>query len=631
MKLKIIALTLSVSVCTSVFAQNAPTSSSQAIETISISGARTPIAKAFVAGAISVIDTPQIEASGALSLTDLLRTVPSVNISQSGPTGTLSEIRFRGSESNHILVMLDGVEINDLGQGGLIDLSHLMLANISRIEILRGPQSALWGSSAVAGIINITSKEPEQHGAGNIGLSYGNKQSSKVQASYGNRLDKWRYSISASHFDTRGENIARTGNEVDGYKNTTGYAKLGYEFSAYNSFSANLRLVDYISDFDSTDFNTGFISDADNVSNGEQMSVGLNWDYSFQDSIWSQRLSYQYSEQENQNFSNQVFSGSTKGEKQRLVYNHNFAFTRSHINIGVEAVDERFEQAGPIGFGDPNQRQTNSSVSFIADAQKSFTKHFSVAASYRYDNNDEFNNADSYRVGANYQIFDSLRAFISYAKAVKNPTFTERFGFFPGTFLGNANLKPESSDSFELGIDASWQDYQMQLSWYRAELENEILGFVFDTETGLFTAQNGASNSQREGVEVEFSKAIKNWQWAVSYGYLDASEADAPELRRARHSGSAWIAHNINQQHKIYVQADYTGSRNDRFFPPFPSPSQIVSLDNYWLFSVNYRYQYNSNVQLSLRLSNAFNRSFEDVVGFSGESRRALLSIAYAW
>jgi len=73
--------------------------------------------------------------------------------------GSLTELRFRGSESNHVLVMLDGVEINDLGQGGLIDLSHLLLANISRIEVLRGPQSALWGSAAVAGVINITSKQ----------------------------------------------------------------------------------------------------------------------------------------------------------------------------------------------------------------------------------------------------------------------------------------------------------------------------------------------------------------------------------------------------------------------------------------------------------------------------------------
>ncbi len=643
MKFSLTILALSLSASGSVWAaqtQNAApnasaSNTSQNIETISISGARTPISNKFVAGAITTIEQAQIEASGAISLTELLRTVPSVNISQSGPMGTLTEIRFRGSESNHVLVMLDGVEINDLGQGGLIDLSHLMLANIERIEILRGPQSALWGSSAIAGVISITSVGADtsspQNNRGRINLSYGNKNTSQFQAGFSGQYDKWQYSLSATHLNTSGENIAREGNEDDGYNNTTAYGKLAYRFSKHNQISSNMRYVDYTSDFDSTDFTTGLISDADNHSDGEQLSLGLVWDFSIPDSIWSQQLSYQYSEQENKNYSSEAFTGSTKGEKQRIVYNHNFKLIRGHINIGAEGVDERFEQAGPIGFGDPNQSQKNQSVSFIADTHQSLSDAFSFTGSYRFDNNDEFDNADSFRLGLNYLVSEELRAFVSYGEAIKNPTFTERFGFFPGTFLGNPDLKPESSQSFELGVQAQWQDYDISVSWYQAKLEDEILGFVFDSSSGLFTAQNSTGESERDGLEFEIAESSENYQWALSYAYLDASEGNAPELRRARHSGSAWFAYKINETHRVYVQADYTGERQDRFFPPFPEPSQILSLDNYWLVSANYNYRYNESISASLRVSNAFDTEFEDVIGFSGESRRILASLAYRW
>jgi vitamin B12 transporter len=605
--------------------------SSQAIETISITAARSPLPEKFVAGSINVIDERQIQASGAVSLADLLRSVPSVNISSSGPLGSLTEIRFRGSESNHVLVMLDGVEINDLGQGGLIDLSHLLLSNITRIEVLRGPQSALWGSAAISGVISITTKQNEADSdiTAQAGVRYGNKATAQLSGAISGRSEALQYSISASHLQSNGENIAREGNEADGYRNNTFYATLAYEFSKYNRLSSNVRIVDYQNDFDSTDFSTGLLSDANNQTDGEQLSMALNWDFSIPQSIWSQRLSLQYSEQENINVTNDVFSGSTTGEKLRTVYNHNFQLSSGHINVGIEAISETFKQAGPILFGDPNQRQSNDSQSLIADMHQRLNNNLSVTASARYDNNEVFDNASSYRVGLNYQFTESIRGFISTGKAIKNPTFTERFGFFPGTFLGNNALVPESSESQEVGISATMSNFDIALSWYRATLSDEILGFVFDSDTGLFTAQNAELNSQREGLEFELSQTLQDWRWSFSYAYLDASEAEQTELRRAKHTGSAWVAYDINDKQSWYLQADYTGGRLDRFFPPFPQPSQIVGLKPYWLVSANYRYKLNDRLLLSLRLSNALNTGFEDVVGFSGESRRVLAALDY--
>ena len=627
-------------------ANNGEQSIEQNLETISVTGSRTDIDKRLVAGAITVIDDEQIRRSGAIHIADLLRTVPSVNISQSGPSGALTEIRFRGSESNHVLVMLDGVEINDLAQGGLIDLAHIALANISRIEILKGPQSALWGSNAVAGVISITSKSTSISATGsgatdklhgNVGLSYGNRQSKRLTGSIANTHEKWRYSLNASHFTTKGENASRGGSESDGYTNTSVNSSLAYSFSDYHRVKANVRYVDYQSDFDAVDFSTGFLTDADNTSDGKQISFALDWHFSQKNSLWSQQLSYQFSQSENLNFNDasnaalRQLSGASEGQKQRLVYNHNFNFRQGHINLGLETVQEDFSQRGPVVFGDPNQDQDNDSTSFISDMQYSITQDWSLLASYRFDNNSSFENSESFRLGSRYILTDNFSAFTSYAKAIKNPTFTERFGFFPGTFLGNNNLVPEASKSFEIGMDADWDSYQLQLSWFRASLKNEILGFVFDQESALFTAQNSEFESDREGLEIALSAQYAKWHWAMNYAYLDANENEQAELRRAKHTASASINYQVSAEQSAYLQIDYTGTRDDVFFPPFPQESQRVSLSSYFLVSANYQYNYYENMQVSLRVSNALDTEYEDVFSFSGESRRVSVSLNYRW
>ena len=125
------------------------------IETIIVTGAKTPITQTKFAGQAIVIDAETIRKSKAISLSELLKGVAGIAISQSGGLGALSELRMRGSESNHTLIMLNGMPLNDLSQGGVANLAHLAVNNIARIEIIKGGQSALWGSGAIGGVINI--------------------------------------------------------------------------------------------------------------------------------------------------------------------------------------------------------------------------------------------------------------------------------------------------------------------------------------------------------------------------------------------------------------------------------------------------------------------------------------------
>ena len=630
---------------------NISPSYSNTIETISITGSRAPIAKPLVAGSVSIINSAQIKASGAVNISELLRTVAGVNLSQTGPLGSLAEVRFRGSESNHILVLIDGVEINDLGQGGLVDFSHIMLSQVERIEILRGPQSAIWGSSAIAGIISITTKQANSNQlTPELQVAAGDRDTFQTSVNLSKVNESLRYSINASLFKSAGENISREGQESDGYKNTSLSATLNYAFSQNNALDLNLRLLNYVSDFDATDFSTGLIADADNRSFGEQTSLGINWRVSpfansqnsrLQNNAYSQLWSLHYTKQANDNYSNSDFSGSTQGEKLRLLWNNRFNLAHNtFVNIGLEAVQENYTQAGPIVYGDPNQSQSNSTYSIVSSGQWALTTALNISASIRADNNDEFNNTESYRVGGVYQISQNWRIFLSTGKAIKNPTFTERFGYFPQTFLGNPLLTPENQTSIEAGIEGnlSIADHSLtaQLSLFDAKLENEILGFVFSPNSGQFTAQNAEGESKRAGIELSLQGAQGEFSWQAQYSYLDADELSSnnditPELRRANHNASLSFTYAFNRKHSLYMQADYTGSRLDLFYTPYPQNAQVIGLNAYWLLSANYTYQYNAKLNINTRLSNMLNRQYEDVVGFSGQSSRILLNVQYSW
>nr|WP_297348273.1 TonB-dependent receptor [uncultured Glaciecola sp.] len=606
----------------------------QSIETISIVGSRTPIAKSTLAGSVSFISAETIEASGAATVTDLLRSFASINISQSGPTGTLTEIRFRGSESNHILVLVDGVEINDIGQGGLVNFAHILVSDIERIELLRGPQSALWGSSAVSGVISITSKRPDVSGQHKLSanLGFGQQAIRQLGLYYKVRQDGLSLSANVNHLKTDGENISRQGNEEDGYRNTSFNTNITYQANKEHNLTFNMRLVDFFTEFDAIDFaNTGLPVDADNYSNGEQLNALLRWDFTPAESIWSQSLSYQLNRFASDSFSNDVFSGGTVGKTQRVNWiNYINLGANDFMNVGLDSVKEDFEQRGPNVFGNPNQTQDNQTISVLSDGQYEVAKKLYASYSIRSDQSDEFDAANSFRLGLSYNLSKQLKAFVSRGKAVKNPTFTERFGFFPGTFTGNSKLVPESSYANEIGLIYNLSDrFNAELTHFDTKLENEINGFVFDPATNAFTAQNIDDTSTRKGVELSIYGDWRNINWSASFAYLDAQAPTEVELRRARHSASTTINYALNKSSNIYFQADYAGSKQDRFFPPFPNPSQIVGLDPYWLISANYQYQYNERMEFGLRVDNLLNEGFEDVFGFVGQSRKVVVNMRY--
>lgn len=611
----------------------------QSIEEITVTASHFPLASNQAAAAVSVIDQYKIDNRAALSMLDLLRDVPGMAVSQSGVLGSMSDIRVRGAEANQLLVLIDGIEANDPSQDDGLNWGVLSAADIERIEVIRGSQSALYGSDAMAGVVNIitrTSSAPLSAGL-NVERAGNNTWQSGVNV--GVSGDRYSLRLAASQIDTDGENIAREGGERDGHDNTTYTLKAGWQPSERWRATATARRSDGSSDFDENDSASGLIVDALSFSEFTNSHYGITLDYQ-SDSGISQRFKWALTDTENTNYPNGDYDGSTAADKQQLQYLLSYASDSARATLLVEREQEEFSRRGVVteSWGsilDPNQDRERNTDSVGIELRKTFFEALTVAASGRFDDNSEFDDGGSERVELSYQLNDQWRLRSSYATAEKNPTFSERYGFY-NNFIGNPDLLPESSATTELGVDWNSQDNRVavDLTLFDSQLEDEINGFVYDSALYAFTSANKSGESNRRGAELGFSWQLGE-QIAVdgSYSYIDSTEqgsdGERDELRRPNHLASLTLDWQASEALQLNFNLQHSGSQIDQHF--YGWESRYVTLDAFTLLAINVNYAATDQLTVYAKATNAGGVNYEEVFGFSTPSRQLAVGVRYQW
>ncbi|MCH9693077.1 MAG: TonB-dependent receptor [Gammaproteobacteria bacterium] len=599
---------------------------------IIVTGARAPVLPGNVGSAITVLSSDDIERHQSRYVSDLLRTIPGFAVSHSGVAGSQTQVRVRGSEANHVLVLIDGIQANDPATGDEFRWEYLTTNNIERIEVVRGPQSSLWGSGALGAVVHIITRSgsDRQSVGGYVEGGTDSALNGALRGAAGGERFKISYGI--EQLSTDGTNISRSGDEDDDSEITS--ANISGQFAANDAilFKFGVRSIDAYSQFDAVDFFvTGLPADSDSATDTRQNYAQLGATLGASDAGTKHHLNVRYFDSENQNLVDGSDDSSTSSERLTIGYQSDIRLGRQLLSLAVERESTKFEQRGAIVFGDPNQDQEIDVTSAIVDFQGRATERLSWLLSARLDNNSDFDNSLTGRLSATYRVTESTVLRANVGTAQKNPTFTERFGFFPGQFIGNPDLKPELSTSYDLGLGQQLLagKLDLQVSVFRQDLEDEINGFVFDPVTFSSTAENMTGSSKRRGAEIAA-------QWNISeslglgstYTYTDATEQDAggnriDELRRPRHVGSVYADMRFAQDRgRLAFTADYGGTRDDIFFPPFPEPSEIVTLSNYWLLGLTAQYQLNDTVKLFARGTNLLDTQCEQVYGYQTAGRK---------
>ncbi|MCI5046965.1 MAG: TonB-dependent receptor [Aquisalinus sp.] len=563
---------------------------------------------------ITVLDADALSIRNTPYIADQLRAVPGIGVSRSGPQGGLTQVRVRGAEANHTLVLLDGIEISDPVTGET-DFGLWSSLNIARLEILRGEQSTIYGSDAIGGVINIVSDiEPGTRFAAEAGSN------NTVRATGRHYLETRTLglSLAGSSFQTDGVDTSGTGGATDGSKADTamlnGRLTLGENWIAKGLIRISQDEVDTDAD---TDFN-GVLEDTDTQTISNQMTSGIT--ISGSTGSLDHQINTAYTRVERKNESSGIRDDKTTGKRTTLSYSPSWQVQRQQHNLTVSALldferEEYERKSSNTFFGDPNQQQTfdtlGTAVEIVAQAQ-----NWTFQASARHDDNDgRFDNASTWRAGLAYNVSDQTRLRTSAGQGVKNPTFTELFGFFPASFLANPTLKPEKSTSYEVGLDHEVGPAQFSLVWFEAELEDEIFTAFNPDFTSI--ARNREGQSTRNGIE-----ASVNWPMSerlnMNATYTNISsknDQNQDDIRVPEQTASL----NLDWQPafleglKVGSAADYVGEQNDIFFS---FPQQDVKLEAYTLISATASYPLNENLSLTFRGQNILDKQIEDVTGF---------------
>lgn len=620
----------------------AATPQTKDIQEVLVTGSLFPVDRSQMASAFSVVGSQQLENRAPLLLSDMLRDVPGVAVSRNGVLGSSTQIRLRGSEANHTLVLVDGVEVNDAGQDDALNWGTLMATDIERVEVIRGPQSALHGSDAIAGVVNIITRRASSPFSADVFSEAGSHETYQSGISIGTASSGHSLRIGGAHLESKGENISRSGNEADGYRNTTANLKGTLQVTDQLGLELVARYADGRNNFDETDFLKGIPVDANSYSNFRAQTLRASVDYDAFNGRWLHKLSYGYTDNENDNFSFDTPSGTNESSKHQYRYLSSINWDRQKQSISflLEHETEDFSQRGDvlIFFGDvldPNQDRERDTDSAALEYRASIINdRVTLAASARHDDNSEFESSDTYRAELGWHVTDSSRLRTAWGTAVKNPTFSERFGFFTN-FIGNPDLQPEESESWELGFDQQFLNggVELALTWFSAELDNEINGFVFDLASGGFTAENVDGNSHRQGIELELSAAIsEQLNLHAAYSYTDATQEDSSgrdidEIRRPRHIGSLTLAWQVLEKLQLNLNAEYNGAQKDQDFSVFPA--RDVVLDDYTLLNLNATFQASRQLDVYARLENVLDEDYEEIYGYRAPGFGGYLGVRY--
>lgn len=569
----------------------------------------------------------EIEARASPIGAGILAPLTGLAISRAGAFGTQTQVRVRGAEANHLQVVIDGIEVNDPATGSEFAFAHLDLAGIERIEFLPGAQSALWGSDALAGVLQLISRRQAARGAE---VWAGSHRERFAKLELGADDEARSYQLTLSDFSTDGTNIAAQGDERDGYAHTSAHFSgraEGQRFAA----SLVLRHTDALSEFDATSFPTFLPTDGDNESAMRLNAGKIAFDARLLHGRLHQVVEFKGLRTRTRTHAEGSRISSFEGRRDTLASLSHVRLSASQtLTALLEYEQETFEQAAEASvYGDPNYAQTMRTRSIGLEHLTDLGR-LSSALSARFDDHSAFQNIASYRAAARYALRPNLSLFASVGTGTKNPTFIERFGYTPNSFIGNPALRPEYSRQLNFGLDwRAGEGLALRFTLFRNRLEDEINGFAW--VGGGFSAVNLDGRSHRSGGELQVRFDLVGNRLSAAYSFTDSETPDGVrEVRRPRHQGYVSLARTLlDDRLEINLGARLQGEGVDLDFST--GQQRFVALGKRELVHLTARYRLSDAFTVVLRIENALDDREQEVYGFMPPGRSYAIGVRANW
>lgn len=558
-------------------------------------------------GTVRVIDREQIERSNARDVADLLRNIPGVDIVRTGPTGGVTTTFLRGANSQHTKVLLDGIPVNDPSNASrLFDFGALSLHDIERVEVLQGPQSVLYGSDAVGGVVNIISRKGEGPGRVRASVMGGSFGTHRESVGISGSSDLVHYSVNSEWRQTDGFTAASPrvgGTESDGFALGTVSGRFGWTPDQNTELQYIFRWSDARTEIDDTPFTLGSPPSDDlhrkNLSEQFFQRVQLrrqSWEGTLEHVV---SFSHTHIDRED---TDDVFPSDFAGNTHRFLYQANvYVMPGNTLSAGVDYLDENAFGSSPFGTASASQRDTGI---FLQD-QIDVGERWFTTVGWRWDNHNAAGSSSTYRLTSLIDIWETgTRVRGSIGTGFRAPSLAENL--FP---FGNPTLRPETNKGWEYGVE---QDFcgltTIGATYFRNDFRNLIL---FDLNT--FTLLNIGSG-RAHGVELWSQTLLTDTlRMDVSYTRTDTldSATGLPLVRRPQHKGTLSFRQTFwCNTASAALNGRFVGNRLD-------SRDGSVKLDDYVVWDLTADYFVNSDFRVFGRVDNLFDEDYEEITGFS--------------
>jgi len=592
------------------------TDASTTVTPVVVSATRLPTPANQVASSVTVITAQEIELKQERSLPDVLRDVPGLNLVQSGGPGGTTSLFIRGANSNQTKVLVDGIDVSDpTTPNGIFQFQNFLSAGVQQVEVLRGPQSGLYGADAIGGVVDVVTETGSGPAHGDITLEGGSFGTINETGSISGSLDRFSYAVDLAHVHAGDSpvtpaDLARAAGVSpidDTYDNQTVATKLGYKITDEFDVGLVARYVQsdlhFTSDFD---FGNG-PDPVQSKSLADQLFTRATAHWVLFDGRFDQTLGFGYTDYRRDDLVPNNAPSSNDGDRYKLDWQGDFKITPDEILV-LGAEHQRDEIVNS-----PITAQMTNDAGF-AELQSSLGGRLFDTISVRYDGNDRFGGATTYRIAPSFLISETgTRLKASIGTGFKAPTLNELFVSFPAFFFfANPDLKPEHSFGYDLGFE---QDLGPAHAQFGATYFHNDIKDLIDTNDS-FSMDINIGRATTQGVEAFVAwRPIQTLSLRGDYTYTEAEDDIAHEelLRRPKDKASVNIAWQATEQISITAEALYVGDWVDgnRSFsiPRLYAPG-------YTTVNLTANYRLAKDFTLFGRVTNLLNRRYQDPVGF---------------
>lgn len=561
-----------------------------------------------IASSVTLLTASDLARMQVRTVLDALKGIEGVHVTQNGGLGQPATVFLRGANSEHVLVIIDGVQVNDPSTPGrVVDLTLLDVSDVESIEILRGPQSALYGSDAIAGVINIVTRKGKGKPSVTLSAEGGSYDTFRETAEVRGGTEHTSYAVSLSRVDSGGFSAAdeTDGNtEDDGYEKTTVSARFGFDPTENAGVSVFARHMDQESEYDD---GVGPGADArDNVSEYEAVLVGANGRLDLLDSRWNQKLSASYATHD-RSFDDSWGYAEYDANQFQTEWQHDFLIhDSSTLTVGTEY--ER-EEAKGTGFSEV------SADTLSVYAQDILTVGaLTTVVGARYDDHEQFGDEVTYRVAPMITIeATGTRLVATYGTGFKSPSLYQLYA--PTSAwgpIGNSDLVPEESDSWDAGFDQKLAGERATVGarYFETDIEN-LIDFVNGYENVAEAATRGVEVTAKAEVTEDLSVG-------VAYTYTDTEDLATGErlVRRPLHQASFNANYAWGDRANLGMHILYVGERDDRYYDGTSFSFVRTVLDDYTIVNVAASWQATRRLNVFARIENLFDEDYQQTAGY---------------